>query len=192
MAFDLSIAELNRGLTSMSTQVQCSAISIATMVENCWDRMKPELEARGWGVSQLAKELKITYQAVKKVRDGGSFNSENNLKAAAVLGLNPTWLALGKGPKQAGQNASPKGESTEASVTPIERAASSPYSVVKSLAAMLSALGVDERKYAGAILEELVKNPDDAERIAKLGRWLGGSDDQQNEANEAIHRRTQP
>lgn len=69
------------------------------MVEQYWDRLKPHLDARKWGAQQFADALGISYQAVKKVRDGGSFGSANNLKAAKLLGLSPEWLATGKGSK---------------------------------------------------------------------------------------------
>lgn len=67
------------------------------MVETCWDRLLPELKARGWGVQQFADALGVSYQAVKKVKDGGKFGLENNLKAAKMFGLSPQWLATGKG-----------------------------------------------------------------------------------------------
>lgn len=52
-------------------------------------------------VTSLSKQLKISYQAVKKVYDGksGAFNSENNSKAAALLKVSADWLATGKGAK---------------------------------------------------------------------------------------------
>ena len=60
-----------------------------------WDRLK-SLMGDGWDAARLAKELGVSYQAVKKVRDGGSFGSINNLKAAKLFGVNPEWLASGK------------------------------------------------------------------------------------------------
>ena len=70
------------------------------MVENYWSRLKAEMDAQGWGVPQLASAMGVSYQAVVKVRDGGSFNLANNMRAAKALKLNPTWLATGKGPKR--------------------------------------------------------------------------------------------
>lgn len=46
---------------------------------------------------QLAAHLKVTYQAIQKVLKGKSseFTAANNARAAAFLGVDPTWLALG-------------------------------------------------------------------------------------------------
>lgn len=63
-----------------------------------WDRLE-SLMGEGWDASRLAKELKVSYQAIKKVRDGGSLGSKNNLKAAKLFKVNPDWLATGLGPK---------------------------------------------------------------------------------------------
>lgn len=48
---------------------------------------------------RLAKELGVSYVAVKKVLDGQTraFTAENNSRAAAFLGVNPDWLATGEG-----------------------------------------------------------------------------------------------
>lgn len=84
----------------MSTQVQAQAYTIATMVSSYWDRLKPAMDAKGWGMQQLADAIGCSYQAVVKVRDGGSFGVKNNIKAASALGLDPTWLATGSGTSQ--------------------------------------------------------------------------------------------
>jgi SOS-response transcriptional repressor LexA len=70
------------------------------MVDTYWERLLPELEARGWKVQQLADAMKISYQAVRKVKEGGSFSSQNNIKAAKLLKLNPVWLATGVGQRE--------------------------------------------------------------------------------------------
>lgn len=67
---------------------------------NYWDRLKPEMDAKGLEIQGLADALGISFQAVVKVREGGSFGSINNLKAAKLFGLNPEWLASSKGPKR--------------------------------------------------------------------------------------------
>ena len=85
----------------MSTQVQTKIDSITTMVATYWDRLKPALDAKKWGIQQFADAIGVSYQAVVKVRDGGSFGSKNNIKAANALGLNPGWLATGEGQKAA-------------------------------------------------------------------------------------------
>ncbi len=57
------------------------------------------MTSRGVTTSALAKEIGVSYQAVKRVLDGLStaFTAANNAKAAAVLAINPDWLATGLG-----------------------------------------------------------------------------------------------
>jgi hypothetical protein len=64
-----------------------------------WDRLKPLIDDKNWDITRLANELQVSYQAIKKVRDGGSLGSMNNLKAARIFKVNPDWLATGIGPK---------------------------------------------------------------------------------------------
>lgn len=66
-----------------------------------WSRLKPEMDAKGITKAALSRKLGISYQAIKKVVDGGAFGVENNFKAARHLGLSPEWLSSGKGPKYA-------------------------------------------------------------------------------------------
>lgn len=82
----------------LSTVVQPLACSIPPM-STYWDRLKPEMDAKKLGIPGLADAMGISFQAVAKVRDGGDFGSKNNLKAAKIFGLEPEWLASGKGPK---------------------------------------------------------------------------------------------
>lgn len=70
----------------------------ATMVDY-WSRLKPEMDAKGVTKAALSRKLGISYQAIKKVADGGAFGVENNFKVARLLGLSPEWLSSGKGPK---------------------------------------------------------------------------------------------
>lgn len=53
--------------------------------------------------SELARALGVSYQAVRKVLQGGQFGTENNAAAARRLGVNSDWLATGKGPRQPGR-----------------------------------------------------------------------------------------
>lgn len=66
------------------------------------DRLNAAMDEAGVSTSELARTLGVSYQAVKKVRDGLSsqFNTDNNLTAAKRLGVNSDWLASGKGPKK--------------------------------------------------------------------------------------------
>lgn len=71
------------------------------MESSYWERLRPALQAKGWSLQQLADNLGVSFQAVAKVRKGGAFGSSNNIKAAKVLGLNPEWLATGRGQREA-------------------------------------------------------------------------------------------
>lgn len=55
--------------------------------------------ARNIDATKLASELRITYQAVKKVLDGksASFNAQNHARVAKYLEVSSDWLALGDG-----------------------------------------------------------------------------------------------
>lgn len=79
---------------------------IATMVEYK-DRVAEAMRDAGVDAASLARHLKVSYQAVKKVLDGNSaeFKVPNHFAAADHLGVSPRWLASGKGPKSAGQPA---------------------------------------------------------------------------------------
>lgn len=57
------------------------------------------MESHGWGIQQMADAIGVSFQAIAKVRDGGSLGTTNNIKAAKKLGVNPIWLATGEGPK---------------------------------------------------------------------------------------------
>ena len=63
------------------------------------DRLKAALERAGVKTQALATALGVSYQAVKKVLDGGSraFTAENNAKAARFLNVPADWLATGDG-----------------------------------------------------------------------------------------------
>jgi phage repressor protein C with HTH and peptisase S24 domain len=52
------------------------------------------------GSTELARSLRITYQAVRKVLLGGQFGAKNNAAAAKRLGVNSDWLATGKGQRR--------------------------------------------------------------------------------------------
>jgi len=69
-----------------------------------WERLQPEMKIRAMGIPELAAALGVSFQAIAKVRDGGSFGSVNNFKAAQLFGLAPEWLARGKGLKKSPAN----------------------------------------------------------------------------------------
>lgn len=64
-----------------------------------WSRINPEMDAKKMEIQGLADALGVSFQAVVKVRDGGALGSKNNFKAANLFGVNPEWLATGKGQK---------------------------------------------------------------------------------------------
>jgi hypothetical protein len=122
-----------------------------------WDRLKPAMEAAGLDVPALAAKLGVSYQAIDKVRRGGALGSQNNIKAARLLGLSPEWLATGKGPRLPAEAAPP------AAVAP---------SLEQALPVVLGALRElpqEMRTEMSARWAALLLAPDSAE----LARWLG-------------------
>lgn len=75
--------------------------TVATVVDTYSDRLIEAMKAAGVSTTDLARAIGISYQAVKKAREGGQFGSENNIAAARYLGVNSEWLATGKGTRVA-------------------------------------------------------------------------------------------
>ena len=73
------------------------------------ERLKTAMAHANVKTRTLADAIGMTYQGVKKVLDGKSnaFSAENNSRAAAVLGVNPDWLATGAGAMAATSNVEP-------------------------------------------------------------------------------------
>lgn len=63
------------------------------------ERLAGAMKHSGATKTTLANAIGISYQAVKKVLDGGSrsLSAENNAKAARFLGVSSHWLATGDG-----------------------------------------------------------------------------------------------
>ena len=63
------------------------------------ERLKAAMARAQIKTRTLSDAIGMSYQGVKKVIDGKSnaFSAENNSRAAAVLGVNPDWLATGQG-----------------------------------------------------------------------------------------------
>lgn len=72
-------------------------------------RLAVALQASSMGVQALADEIGVSYQAIKKILNGKSksFSAENVFKAAEVLGVDPYWLATGRGPMRLSTQAAP-------------------------------------------------------------------------------------
>lgn len=101
MAFDLFMPALNHGSSFQSTSVESNRASITTMVDTVWDRLESVMGVKPLTVVAVRDKLGVTYQAGVKLKKGGGLNLENNNRVAKMYGLNPEWLASGKGPKMA-------------------------------------------------------------------------------------------
>lgn len=101
IALSFRIPALNHGSVLPATMVHAIEPRISTMVEYA-ERLKQAMDDAKVSISALAKALKMSYQGVKKVLDGKSsaFNTTNNDIAARHLGVSPSWLATGRGPKR--------------------------------------------------------------------------------------------
>ena len=80
---------------------------ISTMVDYK-KRLGMAIKASNLSLKVLAKEVGVSYQAVKKVVDGDSraFNAENHARAAKALKVSSDWLALGEGESKRKDDAS--------------------------------------------------------------------------------------
>lgn len=72
------------------------------------DRLAQAMQEANLSIAQMARELHVSYQAVKKAVEGGRFGTENHLAAAKRLGVSPDWLATGAGPKAQGAEGDPQ------------------------------------------------------------------------------------
>lgn len=69
------------------------------MVEEYKDRLALAMKTAGASITSLSRALGLSYQGVRKVVQGDtrSFTAENNARAAEFLGVDPNWLATGRG-----------------------------------------------------------------------------------------------
>lgn len=78
------------------------------VVANGYDeRFAALLAERRLTPKDMADQLKVSYQAVKKIVDGKSkmMAADNNARAAAILGVDSDWLATGEGSRERGKAA---------------------------------------------------------------------------------------
>lgn len=78
------------------------------VADNGYDeRFAKVLKDSGISVSDMASRLDVSYQAIKKIVEGKSkmMNADNNARAAAILGVDPDWLATGNGSLERGHRA---------------------------------------------------------------------------------------
>ena len=99
-------------------------------------------------ITQLAKAIGVSYQAVKKILDGGSssFSAANNAKAAAFLSVSPDWLATGEGEMRP--------------VEAITRETGNIDYAIKTIAASLAKMPDASRNNAAVLLQGLARDPD--------------------------------
>lgn len=96
MALALFISRLNHGSNHCATPVQADPCIFSTVVEYS-ERLAGAMKAANISTSELARQMGVSYQAVKKALNGGSFGKDNNILAAKALGVHSEWLANGKG-----------------------------------------------------------------------------------------------
>ena len=131
--------------------------TFTTMVEYK-DRLEQAMKKSGVTTTALAASLDVSYQAVKKVLDGSTraFTAANNARAAAVLKVNPNWLATGEG-------------EWEDVGAPLASRADAPKHSARVLVEQLANLASDQRptlrKNLGNLLVELVEHPDDPDVV---------------------------
>lgn len=118
-----------------------------------WDRLRPELDANKLTRQQFADAIGVSYQAVKKVADGGALGSTNNLKAAQLLKVNPLWLATGRGPKT-GFNLSNLQYAGQDYVPPMQRAPPALPALAGGATPVSPALGVEAIAQALALMTD--------------------------------------
>lgn len=100
MAVDLRIPALNHSTTLLGNSGSDERRHTTTVVDDYSERLKAAMaEAKPTPVKipELARALGISYQAVRKVLQGGRLTAENNIAAARYLRVNSEWLATGKG-----------------------------------------------------------------------------------------------
>lgn len=102
-SFVFGHASLNHSSDAEATMVPFDVGILATMVATTYQvRLNEALADAAVDTTALAAAIGVSYQAIKKVREGKThaLSSENNSKAAAYLGVSGDWLATGKGEKR--------------------------------------------------------------------------------------------
>lgn len=149
--FGFEHATLNHSSDKDATIVTRNPWTISTMVEYK-DRLAKAMKDATVSPTALANELKVSYQAVKKVLTGGTaaFTAFNNSKAASFLGVNSDWLATGQ-------------EFTQQPRVKEERATyqvMSASEALKVLSKAIMSLDIDGRERASQLLQSLARDPE--------------------------------
>lgn len=132
------------------------------------DRLEQAMKRAGMTTTALAASLDVSYQAVKKVLDGSTraFTAANNARAAAVLKVNPNWLATGEGERD---DVNAPMASGPDSLAPSARL------LVEQLVAIALPHRATLRKNLASLLVDLLEHPEDAalveQTIADIERF---------------------
>lgn len=141
------------------------------MADYC-ERLHEAMLLRTVSVSMLAKEIGVTYQAVKKVLDGKSaaLSAENNARAARFLKINSYWLATGEETLRIVEVMS----AASSSPTPLQPTAPTVHYLGTRLAEKLKPLDRSTRDVAAAMLKAIAERPEEPEKmIDALASLLG-------------------
>ena len=103
MALVFSMVEFNHGSTQNTTSVHwVSALcgdTIATMVNRVIDRLCQVQGVEHLPVIEIKELLDVSYQAAKKIHDGGGISMATAMRAAQSMPtIEPLWLMTGVGP----------------------------------------------------------------------------------------------
>ena len=75
--------------------------TIPTMVGRVIDRLREVTHNEGLSVTNVRDILDVSYQAAKKIFDGGGIKFDTAERGAKALGCDPHWLMTGKRQEQA-------------------------------------------------------------------------------------------
>ena len=146
-------ARVNHSSRSDATMVDIPWGTLVTMVQYK-DRLAEAMKKSEMTATALATKLGVSYQAVKKVLDGSTraFTAANNARAAALLKINPNWLATGQGNR----------DDVSAPMAP---AAHSARVLVEQLVAIALPHRATLRKNLASLLADVLEHPEDAELV---------------------------
>lgn len=172
-------AELNHSSLLTATMVFNPADMVATMVDFA-DRLQQAMAEHQppMRIAELARELGVSYTAIKKLLEGESksFSSSNGLKAAAILKVRPDWLLRGVGEMRG----STHGDETAPDIRYL----------ATMLAMKLKPFNENVRKAAASALSSLALAPEDSERYVEslaslLGEYLQNEPSQDSAVRKA-------
>lgn len=103
MALVFSMVEFNHGSTQNTTSVHwvsgLCGDTIATMVNRVIDRLCQVQGVEYLPVIEIKELLDVSYQAAKKIHDGGGISMATAMKAGEKMpSIEPLWLMTGVGP----------------------------------------------------------------------------------------------